>query len=110
MCNSGLCINSGWRCDGDADCDDQSDERNCSEYRIEDFIAAIHTKLVWPHSEKPPIMFLFCNLAKKVKRLCSPYTLMVILDINDDQSGSDYTVVLFRQKTYRIAKMVMHLY
>lgn len=33
MCNSGLCINAGWRCDGDSDCDDQSDERNCSEYR-----------------------------------------------------------------------------
>ena len=31
MCNSGLCINAGWRCDGDFDCDDQSDERNCSE-------------------------------------------------------------------------------
>lgn len=31
MCDSGLCINAGWRCDGDADCDDQSDERNCSE-------------------------------------------------------------------------------
>lgn len=33
MCDSGLCINAGWRCDGDADCDDQSDERNCSELR-----------------------------------------------------------------------------
>lgn len=33
MCNSGLCINAGWRCDGDFDCDDQSDERNCSECR-----------------------------------------------------------------------------
>lgn len=32
MCNSGLCINAGWRCDGDFDCDDQSDERNCSEF------------------------------------------------------------------------------
>nr|XP_014343518.1 PREDICTED: low-density lipoprotein receptor-related protein 4 [Latimeria chalumnae] len=30
MCNSGLCINAGWRCDGDFDCDDQSDERNCT--------------------------------------------------------------------------------
>lgn len=30
MCDSGLCINAGWRCDGDADCDDQSDERNCT--------------------------------------------------------------------------------
>lgn len=34
MCDSGLCINAGWRCDGDADCDDQSDERNCSEWEI----------------------------------------------------------------------------
>lgn len=34
MCDSGLCINAGWRCDGDADCDDQSDERNCSELGI----------------------------------------------------------------------------
>lgn len=34
MCDSGLCINAGWRCDGDADCDDQSDERNCSELGV----------------------------------------------------------------------------
>lgn len=34
MCDSGLCINAGWRCDGDADCDDQSDERNCSKWGL----------------------------------------------------------------------------
>lgn len=34
MCDSGLCINAGWHCDGDADCDDQSDERNCSEWGL----------------------------------------------------------------------------
>ncbi|KAL0187697.1 hypothetical protein M9458_014796, partial [Cirrhinus mrigala] len=27
---SGMCINAGWRCDGEYDCDDQSDEKNCS--------------------------------------------------------------------------------
>ena len=34
QCDSGMCINGAWQCDGDIDCDDQSDERICREYPI----------------------------------------------------------------------------
>ncbi len=30
-CDNGVCINSSWRCDGNADCDDHSDEIGCCE-------------------------------------------------------------------------------
>jgi hypothetical protein len=29
LCSDGQCINLDWRCDGDEDCDDKSDETNC---------------------------------------------------------------------------------
>lgn len=52
MCDSGLCINAGWRCDGDADCDDQSDERNCSELGLHQRQWEAKEKGLGPYSVK----------------------------------------------------------
>lgn len=32
QCDDGLCINEDWQCDGENDCDDMTDERDCRKY------------------------------------------------------------------------------
>ena len=29
QCRNGMCVNEAWRCDGDDDCEDGDDERDC---------------------------------------------------------------------------------
>lgn len=32
QCNNNQCIDINWKCDHDFDCDDHSDEKNCSKF------------------------------------------------------------------------------
>lgn len=34
LCSDGQCINLDWRCDGDDDCEDKSDETDCRKKNI----------------------------------------------------------------------------
>ena len=42
LCKNGMCINEAWSCDGDIDCDDQSDEENCREFWLALNIQKMH--------------------------------------------------------------------
>ncbi|KAH9507406.1 hypothetical protein Btru_058008 [Bulinus truncatus] len=33
MCKDGVCLEEDYRCDGDNDCRDKSDEENCGRYK-----------------------------------------------------------------------------
>lgn len=54
-CNDGRCIPRSWRCDGDIDCKNEEDEKNCtSEYSVfvcrifsDDFLSSKHVSLVF---------------------------------------------------------------
>jgi len=64
LCTDGQCINLDWRCDGDEDCDDKSDETNCRKKQFLLFCSKINLflRLLSPlflHSNSSFIIFLF---------------------------------------------------
>ncbi len=59
QCDSGMCINGAWQCDGDVDCDDQSDERVCREYFVNCQQNKHNCFVVWFSRDHLKMQFLF---------------------------------------------------
>lgn len=49
MCSDGTCINDKWWCDGDDDCEDKSDEANCTDNLTHQTCGPTEFQCHWSH-------------------------------------------------------------